>query len=768
LRRYPKRFCGSIGVYSNHNMAFQLTKYQDKAARELLIKSEELLSTGNPKTLVFKAPTGSGKTIIIAEFLTRFSDDHDHSPCAFIWAAPHKLHEQSKEKLEQYFENTRAMECSFFEDLDDRQIGENEILFFNWESIRREDLIYIRENEQDNNLSSVLERTHKAGRKIILIIDESHLHAPAETSQNLKNDIAPDLIIETSATPTLPGDDNVTVQIEAVKAEEMIKKAVILNEDFKSVVRRGRTETIKSELAGSTDDTVLREALKKREELVRAYKAEGVAVNPLLLIQLPNRIGQAEEDRQTIIVRTLNDKHGISVENGKLAFYISENKENSENISRNDNEAEVLIFKQAVAHGWDCPRAHILVLFREWHSPVFSIQTLGRIMRVSEPEHGYYDNDILNFAYVYTNIDDIVIQEDIGGGYVVIHTSKRIAKYKSVELPSVHRKRHREQTRLSPLFTRLFLMEAQKYTSKDKKKKGLEKIIKPKGQRVQQAFISDWKAENIDTIAGERIQADVQIERASDMDLQRLFDYFVRKNLSPFHPEDRSVGRLKESIYKFFDKEMRMTRAEHFRDIINIVLSEDNRPHFEAVIDSAKRAYIATAEKREKEIVEDVWEVPERVAFGKGYVEAKPKKKKSVMKPFFSDERWQSEKAFIDFLDKPRNDVSWWFKNGDRDATFFAVQYKDGNDSAPFYVDFVVMMKDGSIGLFDPHGLHLADFGAKSDGLRAYIAHLKKKGRKVSGGIIANTKPDYTGQWMVYEGNGKNAREGNWDNWKQL
>ncbi|KKT21854.1 MAG: hypothetical protein UW05_C0001G0001, partial [Candidatus Giovannonibacteria bacterium GW2011_GWC2_43_8] len=694
---------------------------------------------------------------------------HDHLPCAFIWAAPRQLHEQSKEKLELYFENTRAMECSFFEDLDDRQISENEILFFNWESIRQENNIYIRENEQENNLSSIIERTREAGRAIVLVIDESHFHAQAETSQNLIAAISPNLTIEVSATPIMQNPDQmVSVDIDDVKAEEMIKKAVILNEDFKSVVRRGRAETIKSDLAGSTDEIVLREALKKREELVRAYKAEGVAVNPLLLIQLPNRIGQAEEDRQTIIVRTLNDKHGISVENGKLAFYISENKENSENISRNDNEAEVLIFKQAVAHGWDCPRAHILVLFREWHSPVFSIQTLGRIMRVSEPEHGYYDNDILNFAYVYTNIDDIVIQEDIGGGYVVIHTSKRIAKYKSVELPSVHRKRHREQTRLSPLFTRLFLMEAQKYTSKDKKKKGLEKIIKPKGQRVQQAFISDWKAENIDTIAGERIQADVQIERASDMDLQRLFDYFVRKNLSPFHPEDRSVGRLKESIYKFFDKEMRMTRAEHFRDIINIVLSEDNRPHFEAVIDSAKRAYIATAEKREKEIVEDVWEVPERVAFGKGYVEAKPKKKKSVMKPFFSDERWQSEKAFIDFLDKPRNDVSWWFKNGDRDATFFAVQYKDGNDSAPFYVDFVVMMKDGSIGLFDPHGLHLADFGAKSDGLRAYIAHLKKKGRKVSGGIIANTKPDYTGQWMVYEGNGKNAREGNWDNWKQL
>lgn len=739
-------------------MAFQLTKYQDTAARELLQDAERLLRQTGNKKLVFKAPTGSGKTITMAEFLTRFADDHDHPPCALIWAAPRQLHEQSKEKLELYFADTRAMECSFFEDLDDRQIGENEILFFNWESIRQENNIYIRENERENNLSSILERTREVGRAIVLIIDESHFHAQAETSQNLISVISPNLTIEVSATPVMQNPDQmVSVDIGDVKAEEMIKKAVILNEDFRSVVSRGRT--IKSELAGSTDDIVLREALKKREELTKAYKAEGVAVIPLLLIQLPDRRGQADEDRQTMIVRTLKDKHGISVENGKLAVYLAENKENLENLTRNDNEAEVLIFKQAIALGWDCPRAHILVLFREWHSPVFSIQTLGRIMRVSEPERGYYDNDILNFAYVYTNIDDIVIQEDIGGGYVVIHTSNRIAKYKPVELTSVHRKRHREQTRLSPFFTRLFLDEAQAYKLNEK--------IKVKGQRVQPAFITDWKAENIDMLAGERIRANVQIERASDMDLQRLFDYFVRKNLSPFHPEDRSVGRLKESIYQFFSKEMKMTRADHFRDIINIVLSEDNRPHFEAVIDSAKRAYIATTEKREKEIVEDVWEVPERVAFSDGYVETDTKK--SVMEPFFSNERWQSEKAFIDFLKHPRNKVLWWFKNGDRDATFFAVPYKDGNGWSPFYVDFIVMMKDGGIGLFDPHGLYLADFSAKSDGLRGYIAHWRNRGRKVFGGIVTNTDPHrFSGQWMVYEGSGKSVQEGNWDNWQRL
>ncbi|MFA6476533.1 MAG: DEAD/DEAH box helicase family protein [Candidatus Paceibacterota bacterium] len=741
-------------------MAFQLKKYQDIATNELLQEAKRLLQQSGNKKLVFKAPTGSGKTITIAEFLTRFADDHEHQPCAFIWTAPRQLHDQSKEKLEQYFENSRAMECSSFEDLDNRQIGENEILFFNWESIRQENNLYIRENEQDNNLSSIIERTREAGLTIVLIIDESHFHAQAETSQNLISAISPDLTIEVSATPVMQNPDKmVSVDISDVKVEEMIKKAVILNEDFKSVVQRNRTETIKSELAGSTDEIVLREALKKREELSQAYKSAGVDINPLLLIQLPDRRGQSDEDRQMIIMRVLKDKHGISVDNGKLAIYLSENKENLENIAQNNNEANVLIFKQAIALGWDCPRAHVLVLFREWHSPVFSIQTLGRIMRVSEPDRGYYDNDILSYAYVYTNIDDIEIKEDIGGGYVVINSSKRIAKYQPIELPSVHRKRHREQTRLSPLFTKLFFDEAQKYKLIDK--------IKTKGQHILPAFISDWKTENIDTLVGEHVQANIQIDEASDMDLQRLFDYFVRKNLSPFHPEDRSIGRVKETLYQFFDKKLEMVKANNFQDIINAVLGEDNRPHFEAVIDSAKRAYIQATDRLEKELEGDVWEVPERVIFGNNYIETEMKK--SVMEPFYSDERWQSERVFIEFLNNPRNGILWWFKNGDRDATFFAVPYQDGDDLAPFYVDFVVMMKNGSIGLFDPHGLHLADFGVKSDGLRAYIAKLNKDGRKVFGGIVANTDSrNFTGQWMVYEGKGKEAREGDWDNWKRL
>jgi type III restriction enzyme len=133
------------------------------------------------KNLVFKAPTGSGKTIMMAEFLKQLVDDREvRQSLGFIWTAPRQLHIQSREKLENYFETSRALKCSYFEDLDDRKISENEILFFNWESINKAECnIYIRDNEQDFNLSKVLERTREEGREIILIIDESWFAAGA-------------------------------------------------------------------------------------------------------------------------------------------------------------------------------------------------------------------------------------------------------------------------------------------------------------------------------------------------------------------------------------------------------------------------------------------------------------------------------------------------------------------------------------------------------------------------------------------------------------
>ena len=60
-----------------------------------------------------------------------------------------------------------------------------------------------------------------------------------------------------------------------------------------------------------------------------------------------------------------------------------------------------MIFKVAAATGWDCPRADILVMYRDIKSPSFHTQMLGRIKRMPEGRH--YKLAELNNAYVYTN-----------------------------------------------------------------------------------------------------------------------------------------------------------------------------------------------------------------------------------------------------------------------------------------------------------------------------------------------------------------------------
>jgi type III restriction enzyme len=743
----------------------QLKIYQENAIDDLLAKTKKLLGYSGSKKLVFKSPTGSGKTIMMAEFLRRLVTDREiRQSLGFIWTAPRQLHTQSRDKLENYFEQSRALKCSYFEDLDDRKIEENEILFFNWESINKRDKnTIVKENEQDFYLSKVLEKTKEEGRKIILIIDESHYSAGAkdkkgkQAANKLREDIGADLTIEVSATPLLEGDDDVKVQLEEVKKEGMIKKAVVLNDDFDNFIKQSKIQTQK--LSGGSEELVIDAGIKKRRELVKAFQKEKVNINPLILIQLPDRIGQIEDRMRERVEGILKHKYNISTEKGnnKLAIWLSGEHVNKENVERQDSDVEVLIFKQAIALGWDCPRAQILILFREWHSPIFSIQTVGRIMRMPEPDKGHYKTDTLNYGYVYTNLGNIEIHEDIARDYITIHTSKRRSDYKPINLLSYYPKRHRERTRLASSFIKIFLEEAKKYD--------LKKKIDTKARKIDLKIISAYKAEDIDALAGKEIVGNKKI-KVSDFDLQKLLDFFVRQNLTPFYPEDRSVNRVKESIYKFFEEKFNILYDKRWEEIVQIVLSDKNHQHFINVLDKTKTEYQKEVTKRENEMIRvENWNVPETLSLGSEYV--KKDFKKSIMQPFFGEEKWKPEVAFIKFLQRAEK-VEWWFKNGDRDATFFAVPYDNGEEK-PFYIDFIVYLRNGAIGLFDTKaGLTLKVAGPKVDGLYTYIQKQDKKGKKIFGGIVTNTNQrNYRGRWIYFSKESKFLK-GSFDNWEDL
>ncbi len=511
-------------------------------------------------------------------------------------------------------------------------------------------------------------------------------------------------------------------------------------------------------LSGGSEELVIDAAMKKRQELVKEFQKEKVNINPLVLIQLPDKKTSLEDRIRERVESILKNKYKISTEKGnnKLAIWLSGEYINKENVERQDSEVEVLIFKQAIALGWDCPRAQILVLFRQWHSPIFSIQTVGRIMRMPEPDKGHYENEILNYGYVYTNLDNIEIQEDIAKDYITIYTSKRSFDPK-LNLLSCYSKRHREKTRLSPLFIEIFLKQAKEYN--------LKKQIDIKAKKFDLKIISDYKAEDVDALVGAKIIGDKEI-KASGFDMQKLFDFFVRNNLTPFYPEDRSVGRVKEAIYKFFEQELKMWYGDVWEEIVQIVLSDRNSQHFINVIDKAKEKYKEEVEKRESQMVDvENWNIPESLPYGKEYSVISVKK--SIMQPFFSDGKWKSEAAFIDFLEKSES-VEWWFKNGDRDATFFAVRYNNGEEK-PFYVDFIVKLKDDRIGLFDTKaGLTKQVAGPKINGLYKYIQSENKKGKKFFGGIVANTERNYRGRWVYFDKTSKDFKDNSFENWSDL
>ncbi|MBR9683749.1 DEAD/DEAH box helicase family protein [Candidatus Woesearchaeota archaeon] len=706
-------------------------KYKQTAIKKLIEKTNELLEYDSNDNIVFKAPTGSGKTIIIAEFLLKFvSERTDHRTFSFIWAAPRKLHIQSKEKLDNFYEDNRILECSNIEDLVEKKIDENEILFLNWESINKKDNVFIRENENDFNLTSIINNTLEEGREIILVIDESHHTASAENTRGLIEIMKPKVTFEVSATPHFNSENYISVRFEEVVKEGMIKEKIALNPDLKEDKLEGE----------GSDEFILREALKKREELQKQFAKIGKDnINPLLLIQLPDNKTIDFTNKKDEIEALLAKKFNTTTANGKMAVYLSEDKRNLENISKNDNEVEVLLFKQAIALGWDCPRAYILVLFREWHSERFSIQTVGRIMRM--PEIMHYGIEDLDRGYVYTNIanNNIKIEEELARDYFTIYTSKRKSSYKPFDLVSYHLFRQRELTRLASSFINVFLKHAKSISLKNKINTKVSKITDhiPINGVIH--------LEKVGTVSEPvEIYSDISLAKNTS-ELELAFKYFIQEALheGEMFPEQRSVGRICTSIYHFFSEELKMNYVEKQREIMTIVMSDENRQAFRDVINESLKEYKIKHPKEKNKIVEndELWNVPEKIDFNANHREGNPKLKKSIMAPVYEStsqsRSWETERSFIEFLDNHKK-AEWWFKNGVGYGTYFAVPYKDEEDEDQvFYVDYIVKFKDGRIGLFDTKsGWTAAAAGNKSDGLQRYIKERNKKGGNLLGGIV--------------------------------
>ena len=750
--------------------------YQQKAVTELVDKTIRLLNLGGQRNkLVFEATTGAGKTVMACQMLAGLMDElHDrgdsrYQEVAFIWFAPRKQHIQSYEKLKGAFEETRTLRPVMFDELDQNEgIRPGEILFVNWESVNKENNVMVREGDCSLSLYEITDRTKEEfGLPIVAIIDEEHMFwsKTADKSAAVLDRINPTVEIRISATPkTANPKEKVTVYRQDVIAAEMIKKEVVLNPEIEL--------NFSDEL--ELNANLIKAALDKRNQIAEAYKAVGSNVNPLLLIQLPNDTKESMTAEDTAIAdqvkKYLEVMCGITTDNHRLAVWLAGEKENLTDLEKPDNLTEVLLFKEAIALGWDCPRAAVLLIFRKLQSDQFTIQTVGRIMRMPEQKH--YQKEILNSGYVFTDIAKDKIQiVTADAGYILNNTitAHRRENLKNVNLPSSYTERPNvERNYLGPDFRKVLHEEARRFwdfvegnllfsleelakLDNDEESNTLpdsdDLQINENRKKVANSLRLDVKNINIEIPQDVHFQNEEQVlevdtvkyaRKATEID--RVFMAYIATKGHQFESKgrtDKIASYLLEILADFFG--IYETEAK------KVVLYHSNRPKFDRIIDSALERYARIRDKARKESAAKRvfrkygWEVPEERTYDNETSHIEETGNHALL-PFVQlNQASNPEKDFVAYLEQNSQYIDWWYKNGDKGKQHYAIEYTTGDEQAKslFYVDFVIRMKNGHIYLFDTKSIGSDVFASdKHNALLQYIKENTTEEQPLYGGVI--------------------------------
>ena len=774
-------------------MNINLRGYQQTAVDQLVNIGKTLLcKEGMKKVCVFQAPTGSGKTLMTAKFIEEIIKELSDRDLCFVWVTVGKgeLHLQSKHALEKIYAGAPRVSLVEEEFTGGRErIVRNEVVVVNWEKLRSKDRetsdwknVLMKDGEKIN-FRDVLSKTREQ-RKIVLIIDESHIGATAERTNELREEINADVILEMSATPKIQPDPRdlargtagfVFVEPKDVIEAGIIKKELIINEKIDKITKD----------ESDSQEVVLESAYQKRRELKKLFESEGSNINPLILVQIPT--AEAGKDKIEAVKEFLSKKH-ITEANGKLAIWLAEQKSDTLDwVAEPDNEIEFLIFKQAIDTGWDCPRAHILVKFRESHSETFEIQTVGRILRMPELKH--YANEALNTGYIYTNVQSIVVKKEEYNPNIIKHLKgARRDCYKDIKLSSYYRSRvdYGDITSsFDPVFERVACDEfgITKSNSFEQNKKLLEKkgiVIDLK--RYEQEIIQDAHIDgkSFDELEG-KIDSDQKARlNIAGNDLQAVFEQLIKDNLGSFRNIKRSVPKVKTTIYVWFQKCLGSKDwDEEAMMVQKIFVHNGNRTIFEKILSRAVEEYRSV---REKEIAKRAseseqfydFDVPKE-SFYNQHTDETVETKNYVYEPcYLNVDRSNPEREFEKYLESKTvaKNIVWWWKNGENKNDYFGIKYEyPAGVVHTFYSDYLVQFSDGRIGIFEVKDQRDQDGNtltkAKAEALQVYIKELTKKNRKLSGGIAIQVN----GTWRINQQpsyNWEKCLRNDWSDWQEL
>lgn len=714
-------------------MNITLAEYQLAAIAKL---NEGMAS--DKRDVVLKSCTGSGKTIILTHFMDEYCRSYANT--VFVWLTPGKgdLEEQSKAKMDRHIHGART---KLLRDVMTSGFEANDNCFINWEKLTKKGNNALKDGERTNFIEHI-ERALDSGLSFIIIVDESH-HNDTIKANEIIEYFKTNKIIRSSATPKGYTDAFiVNVPEEDVIAEGLIKKLLIINENFPQVIKV--TDHV---------EYLLDHAITKRQELHNAFIRNDSVVNPMIIIQMPS-----SSDMLLSQIETYLETKNITYENRRLAIRLNSDKlrkiENIDGIEDPNAEPIVLIFKQSIAMGWDCPRAHILVKLRDNMSETFEIQTIGRIRRMPEQKH--YESDLLDCCYLYTLDEKFTAEVKRSLGKDALEAVK-------LYLKSVHRDFSlisENKTDIPyPRDAALALEVISKYFEKNYKTMPGVKSNENK-TRFQVAnytfsniIIGHAKSGPVSTLTREEFAKLNEINVYSELDTHRhgreyhhcAAEIGLKISLE-YSTINTILQRLFCSTYESPFKILNLSVREFYAFIIN------NADHLkEELVDALSDDGNGVQLTLNKPITERPVAFPQETVFTyDGTAKTQEILDKNVYRGYrvSAEPRSASEKLFERFCEASDR-ILWFYKNGDKGPEYLSIVYTDNlGKQKSFYPDYIVGTDDGSVWIIETKG-GFTKYGdsedidkytsKKFDVLKAYIAKYAMS-RQLKGGIIRQDK----------------------------
>lgn len=415
-------------------MKFTLKDYQADAVRDALTNLKKARKRwhedADRHAFSLTAVTGAGKTVMAAaafEALFHGDDEYDFDAdlgAAVIWFSDDpSLNEQTRFRLMEASDRIRHTDMVVVENtFNQAKFEAGKIYFLNTQKLGKNSLL-VRGHDQDEleaKAGALLPETRPDLRShtiwdtirntiedpdltLYLVLDEAHrgMGNPSAASQSAKSTIVQRLINGAYGVPGIPVVWGISATVERFKkAMEGAKQRITLPDVVVDSAKVQESGLIKDTIIldmpddiGDFDTVLVRRATDKLKESTEAWaeyaeqQDEAHTVIPLMVLQVPNTpdpndIGRALDTiyqqwpdlPSGSVAHVLGDHTTQQFGNRHVPHIAPERVQES-------TWVRVLIAKDAISTGWDCPRAEVMVSFRAATDRTHITQLLGRMVR---------------------------------------------------------------------------------------------------------------------------------------------------------------------------------------------------------------------------------------------------------------------------------------------------------------------------------------------------------------------------------------------------